>query len=561
MPLARAAELAPGSPLVHARLATALRGSGRDLEARVEAKKAGPDARAGLSRESQLVIEASFRETTVDWSCSAESYRILFGFFPDNVDSRVRLRARALSSTRGVPQEALPVIAGLRSLPPPSSLQLPHRQPRGEHLRAPRGCEEARVDRAGRSPEGGCSRALVRPGRSSHAARSDAPGGGELGRRADGVRAGARDVAGREDDGATETGALAAMADVLVAQGKFSEALPIYDAELARARAQGDLYRVAGILNTRAISPVLARRYRGGAARLGGVENAQATRDPGSSRGRRIRWGNLGSAYGDEGALEKAHDAHARALSLLRQIGMQSGVAEELANLVDLACTRGDLREAEEHQAELDGMLPSLSRKLLDGIGRELHAIQARQRDRLDEARGEIETALAIFEGMGAAQMANDVKVLAAEIALDQGDPQRAEALAREAGGLLSRQRHPRGASLSPTPRSRGRSLGKGGGPRRLRSRPGWLLSASASLPVLTRLEAARAGAVALADSPTGPDGAGRARWGHRAREAGRVRHGAAGAPAHPSSAPVQRRGAKGARRRRLGQRGCARRA
>src|SRR5262249_34907872 len=64
----------------------------------------------------------------------------------------------------------------------------------------------------------------------------------------------ARDLAAKLCDKALEAGALTAIAVVYQNKGDFARASPLYDAALAETRALGDLYRIAGILNTRAIA-------------------------------------------------------------------------------------------------------------------------------------------------------------------------------------------------------------------------------------------------------------------------------------------------------------------
>ena len=495
--LKRAAELAPASPIAHARLATAYMKAGRDLDERGEAAKAYEE-RTSLSREDQLRIQAAYQEANKDWSASAETLRILYDFFPDSVEHGCNY-ARALCNA-GRPKDALPVLEALRALPSPASGDLCIDV--GESAAYGRLGETKKREGVARTAVAKAD-ALGFTSQQSEAHMQLAQslyGGGDLDTaKAETLRA--KEIAAAAQDEATEAGALAELALIANAQGKIAESIPMYDEALVHARALGDLYRVAGNLNGRAIA-----EYG-----LGDIPAAQRDWEASNAEYREIQdlegqghtLGNLGNAYGDLGLLAKARESHVRALALLRQIGMQGGVAEELSNLVDLACVRGDLKEADERQAELDGLLPSLGRKLMDGIGRQLHAESARQRDRLDEARGELETALAVYKEMGADQMVADVKVMNAEIALSQGDAARAERLASEAGDFYRQNGIARSEPLADS--ALVRSLSAEGRVSEARPILARLPEAnSPKLPVVSRFEVVRARAVALAGSPEG---------------------------------------------------------
>ncbi|HEY2515374.1 MAG TPA: protein kinase [Polyangiaceae bacterium] len=495
--LKRAVDLAPASPIAHARLAMALMKAGRDLDERGEAAKAY-EARTSLSREDQLRIQASYQEANKDWSASAETLRILYEFFPDNVEHGCNY-ARALCNA-GRPKEAFPVLEALRSLPPPASGDLCidvgesaayGRMGETKKREAVARAAVAKADALGFSSQQ--SEAHMQLAQSLY-------GGGDLdGAKAETLRA--KEIANAAQDEATEAGTVAELALIANAQGKIAEAIAMYDEALGHARSLGDLYRVAGNLNGRAIA-----EYG-----LGDIPAAQRDWEASNAEYREIRdlegqghtLGNLGNAYADLGLLAKAHDAHVHALALLRQIGMQGGIAEEQANLVDLACVRGDLKEADERQAEVDAVLPSLGRKIMDGIGRQLHAESARQRDRLDEARGELETALAVYKEMGADQMAADVKTMNAEIAISQGDAPRAERLATEAGDFYRQNGIVRSEPLADS--ALVRALSAQG--RLAEAQPVLARlpeAGSSKLPVVSRFEVVRTRAVALAGSAEG---------------------------------------------------------
>ena len=82
----------PSYPLAHSALGKAWQTLGYDLNALQEAKQA-LDLASDLSRENHLLIQARYYETSRDWPKAIETYRVLFGFFPDNLEYGLYLAA------------------------------------------------------------------------------------------------------------------------------------------------------------------------------------------------------------------------------------------------------------------------------------------------------------------------------------------------------------------------------------------------------------------------------------------------------------------------------------
>src|SRR5208282_5280806 len=94
--LQKAVTADPNYALAHSALAAAWTLLGYDEKARLSAKSAY-ELSASLSREDRLLTEARYRETSKEWDNAAQSYRTLFGFFPDNLEYGLLLaRAQAL---------------------------------------------------------------------------------------------------------------------------------------------------------------------------------------------------------------------------------------------------------------------------------------------------------------------------------------------------------------------------------------------------------------------------------------------------------------------------------
>jgi len=115
--LQKAVAADPTHALPHSALAAAWTLLGYDEKARLSAK-AAYDLSASLSREDRLLTEARYRETSKEWDNAAESYRTLFGFFPDNLEYGLLL-ARA-QTRAGKGKEALATVESLRRLAPPA---------------------------------------------------------------------------------------------------------------------------------------------------------------------------------------------------------------------------------------------------------------------------------------------------------------------------------------------------------------------------------------------------------------------------------------------------------
>ena len=109
----------PNYAMAHSALAEAWLALGYDEKARLSAKNAF-ELSSNLSREDRLLVQARYREASKDWKEAVDSYRTLYGFFPDNLEYGILL---AKAQTRaGQGKEALTTIDSLRRLPAPVGL-------------------------------------------------------------------------------------------------------------------------------------------------------------------------------------------------------------------------------------------------------------------------------------------------------------------------------------------------------------------------------------------------------------------------------------------------------
>ncbi|HKI01961.1 MAG TPA: tetratricopeptide repeat protein [Thermoanaerobaculia bacterium] len=114
--LQSAAQVEPGSAVIHAELSQAWSFMGYDARAQEEARKAVALAVA-LPREQRLAIEGRLHRASKDWEKASQTYRTLWTFFPDDIEYALQLAESLLAGGRGA--EAASILAAARKLPPP----------------------------------------------------------------------------------------------------------------------------------------------------------------------------------------------------------------------------------------------------------------------------------------------------------------------------------------------------------------------------------------------------------------------------------------------------------
>jgi len=102
--------------LSHAALGLAWQSLGYQTKGKEQIQKAA-DLAGNLSREERLTIEGVSYSMNGQYDNAVETYRTLFGFFPDNLDYGLRLATEQMNA--GKPKEALATLDRLRKLPLP----------------------------------------------------------------------------------------------------------------------------------------------------------------------------------------------------------------------------------------------------------------------------------------------------------------------------------------------------------------------------------------------------------------------------------------------------------
>ncbi len=392
--LQKAIDADPNYALAHSALGAAWSALGYDEKAREEAKNAF-DLSGNLSREDKLLVEARYRETSKEWSTAGETYRTLYGFFPDNLDYGLGL-AR-VQAREGNLEDASKTLDRLRTLPAPLKddpridLEAARTQKSIGHFKQARDLAAAATQKArakdsklllarARYLEGLALKSLGQPHEAILAAQEAQHLYEQAGDR-NGVASGWEVIGSAHDD-----------------QGDFKGALHAYQQELAIVRAVGNERAVASALNNLAFvldelgeETEVKRSYDEAIAtfrKIGDKENMSPTLL------------NLGGVLAAEGEFESAKQKYEQALALAREVGSQNNVALSL----------GAIGSVQSEQADFDPAIQSFTQALTIALesGNKYVAINQMlyladvyiHRGDLKSAKGKFEDAQALAKDM-----------------------------------------------------------------------------------------------------------------------------------------------------------------
>ncbi len=289
-------------PMSHLSLAAALQKLGEDKQAKAEAQEAF-ELSGSLRREERLSVEAFYREINGEWEKATEIYHTLFDFFPDNLEYGLHLAAA--QNKAGKSEDALKVIAVLRSLPAPVS-------------------EDPRIDIA----EGDAAEALSDYNRELAVARSAVEKG--LNRNALLLVAEARYYEGW---------ALWNLSEYAAALTAYDEARRIYN-EAGRRKSVADILNaVATVYWTQGELDKALRIYE---------ECLVIQRETGSKVGAAGTLNNIANIYKDRDELKTARHYYEEALALEKEIGIKTRICVDLFNLAGVLKMQGDLPGAKK---------------------------------------------------------------------------------------------------------------------------------------------------------------------------------------------------------------------
>lgn len=436
-PLQKAISVEPEFALAHAALADAWAALGYDEKAQQEAKRAF-DLSGGLSREDRLAVEARYRETTHEWNRVVQIYRVLFEFFPDNIEYGLKLVSAQVKA--GQAKDALPTIDALHRLPFP--------------LRDDPRIDLGEADVAGFLSDSNQARAALTRALENSASRGQgllmaqarlAQGkallsSGELARALQAFET-AHNLFVKHGDENGSAHAVNRIATTYWLQGDLVQAKQKYEEALSSYRASGNQEGIANELDN--IGNILDNQ--------GELESAKMRRSESLAIFRRIddRLGiadtlnNLANVLDEQGGLSDARQMFEESLEIYRGIADKHGVAMVLSNIGGILYEQGDLTGAIKFCNESLKMQREIGDKhgmprLLSTLG-EIHLSQGR----LVEAGKEQDLSFAIRKETGEKEGQAESELDLALLAVEKGRFPEAEALAKRAMDEFRRDHEP----------------------------------------------------------------------------------------------------------------------
>jgi tetratricopeptide (TPR) repeat protein len=422
--LEQAAAADPKFSLVHAMLARAWSQLGYEQKRREEAKKA-LDLATDLPRAQHMLVEGEYYESLGKQEEAASVYHALFEIFPDNIDYGLRLTSVLTAVGHG--SRAMDAIRQMRSLPPPSS-------------------EDPRIDLAQARLVGDKSKelTLVRS-----AIRKSASEGKKLvyalakrdecltlnytehPEQASASCQEAYEVFMSAGNRMAAADCLRVMGDSQGTLGHLEQAIATYQQALNMLQGIGDNAKTGAILNNMAIGyenegklDRAEQLYRKARAhfQLAGNRDNECT-----------ALGNIGDILYLRGNLAGAEKQYQEALQITSSFE-KSDPGYFLYRLADLKLTQGRVQEARQLAKQAVEAMPATNgsyqyrTSAMMVLGEALKA-----GGDLSGARVQFEETLAIRQKIGALGLVAENQVELASLAVDEGQPERAEPLIRSA--------------------------------------------------------------------------------------------------------------------------------
>jgi serine/threonine protein kinase len=392
--LEKSIALDPRFALSHAALSEALTKLGYDALARQEAQQAF-DLSSSLSRDERLAIEGRLRETTREWPKAVETYRTLWGFFPDNLEYGLRLAATQINA--GQPKDALATVAEMRRVTGDASAdpRIDLTEARAYSSLGSFKESLAAAQAAGRIGAAHGARLVVAEARTTEGWTWERLG--DLGK-AKSAFGEAHDLFAAAGDKRGAAIAIHQMGNVYYDQGKYEDAIQTLESALVTFREIGDqgyasrsLNNLGNVANDLGEFSKAMNYYeqtlaidrdigsKGGiAGALGNMANvldnmsdlANARkrdeqglamfREVGDQRGTASTLGNLGNVLVEMGELELARQQIEEGLNIQKHTGYRRGEAYGLSNLADLLAAKGEFPEARKMSEQSLGIRKEL---------------------------------------------------------------------------------------------------------------------------------------------------------------------------------------------------------
>ena len=389
----------PKHALSHAALSECWSLTGYDTKAREEGKKAF-ELSVNLSHEEQLAVEGSYRRAAREWPRALEIYRMLWEFFPDNLDYGLSL-ARVQASA-GMGKESMATVEALSNSPTAAG-------------------GDARIDFA-------------------EAAAADKLG--DL-RREEAAAARAVEKGQRQGTRILTANALMTRGSALSALGETPAAITALKEAQAMFSDLGDRQGVGKVLNNLAI---IERHNANLADAQKHLEEARELfRQTGSQQGATQAVNNLGNVYWDRGDLVHALDAYQQSLKFSRETADRLHESSALNNIAGLLQMQGKLNEARQTYEESLQLARNIGDR--EGIGMTLGNIadMLTRQGNLALAKTKAEEAVKIDQESGVKDLQGFGLYQLANVLVSQGDTEAGRAKFQESAAV----RHQIGEKLT----------------------------------------------------------------------------------------------------------------
>lgn len=433
--LQRAIAADPSHALSHSALAESWSVLGYDLNARLEARRAF-ELSSKASRREQLLVEARYRELNRELPAAIEIYRTLWNFFPDDLESGLRLAAAQASNDEG--KDALLTVARLRNLPEPEN-----QDPRIDLAEAKAAETLSDFARDLRAASAAAAKAQASGSRLVHALALRRRGYAleRLGRPSDAIlafqSAGAMWTASGDSYGAASAVHMMALAQYY--KGDFEASRQSFEDALGVFRRIGALAGVASCSHNFAM--LLHDQGKLQEAKQHLEEALRIQRSLKDQRGVATDLDDMGNVLLGMGDLPGAARVKQQAAQAFHSLGNRFGEAITLGNLGEVLFAQGRLSAAHEKFEQSLALKQQIGYKAGLGYGWMDLAKVLLAQDRLAEARATTLQALNLRQQLGNEFDAATSRLQLAQIALAQGNAAEAESLARGAATTFDKRK------------------------------------------------------------------------------------------------------------------------
>ena len=425
--LQRAVAEDPDYALAHSALAQAWSSLGYDQKAQAEAKRAF-DLSASLPREQHLWIEGHYDEAIHQGDKAVEVYRTLWNLFPDNLDYGLRLAAAQTNG--GKAQEALKTVAAMRKLSPPAS-----EDPRIDHAEAAAAESLGDLKRQQSAASAAAEKAAQQGARFLMAAALYSEGWAlqNLGQFRDSMRVAeqSEQIFKSLGDRTGVSRVLNLTGSALMSTGDLEGARKKFQAALSISRETGSKQGMSTATNNIA-NVLLVRGDLSGAQKM--YEQAVSLfHEVGDKDYEGYALNNLASVTTQQGNWFTATKISDQALRLFREVNDKDGMAYALVGVASALEVHGDIPGARKNYEESLNFARETGDKSIGAYATYgLCHVEALAGD-LHTAKKQCLDALGTRQEMGDKATIAETRSRYAELLIEEGQPQEAETLLRQA--------------------------------------------------------------------------------------------------------------------------------